>query len=379
MNSIWMKILLPILVIGIGTGSYYLVNANKKEPEEKKVTDFRPTVLIQTMKAESYTTTIKSHGELKPLEQTQLAAQVSGEVISWHPDFVPGGLIKQGEVLFRIKPDDYEAAVLQAEAQLVQAEAALIEEEARAKVAQDEVRRLKDKSRADLFLRKPQLLSAKAAVNSAKAALMSARRNLANCDVKAPYDALVISREIGIGQFVNVGMSVALLNNINSAEVMIPIAGFDQAFLPSEIQNTEVTVRTSNGQPITRKGVIARDLGVVDNATRMSYLVIRVEDPYGLNNNQVPLKFGTYVEVSFDGQILENVYKLDQDIVNKKTVWVVDSDMKLAAKKVAIAREEGMYFLISEGLDNNDRVLTTLPEHPQQGMEVKFSKAEADS
>eukprot|EP00581_Thalassiosira_minuscula_P037650 CAMPEP_0184456798 /NCGR_PEP_ID=MMETSP0740-20130409/28016_1 /TAXON_ID=385413 /ORGANISM="Thalassiosira miniscula, Strain CCMP1093" /LENGTH=51 /DNA_ID=CAMNT_0026829027 /DNA_START=18 /DNA_END=169 /DNA_ORIENTATION=+ len=50
-----------------------------------------------------------------------LSAQVSGEVVSWNPKFVAGGLVKRGEVLFSVEKDTYEAALWQAEAELSQA------------------------------------------------------------------------------------------------------------------------------------------------------------------------------------------------------------------------------------------------------------------
>ena len=78
-----------------------------------------------------------------------------------------------------------------------------------------------------------------------------------------------------------------------------------------------------------------------------------------------------------NGKTLTNTFKLPQEIVNKNTVWLVDDAMRLVPRKVTIAREEEAFFVISAGLKNNDQVVTTLPEHPQPGLEVKFAKSEA--
>ncbi len=67
-------------------------------------------------------------------------------------------------------------------------------------------------------------------MKSAQAALKRANRDLENCRVVAPYDALVVERDVGVGQFVTSGSRVATLNNIEVAEVHVPIAGFDSAF-----------------------------------------------------------------------------------------------------------------------------------------------------
>jgi len=374
MKTTWIKIALPLVVLGLGIGAMQAISATAEKPEEKEKVDTRPTVSIQPVSADDYQVIITSFGEVEPVESTQLAAQVAGEVISWNPKFVPGGLIKRGEVLFNIEPDAYLAAVLQAEAALSSAEAALTEELARAKVAEDEAARMPEKRVTALYLRKPQVMSAQAAVKSAQAALRLARRDLANCEVVAPYDALIISRQLGAGQFLNRGETVAELNNIEAAEINIPVAGFDGRFLPEQIAGIEASISLSGASSKLRSGKLNRDLGVVDNATRMSHLVIRVDDPYALNSAEEQLKFGSYVEVSFPGVTLAQVYRIPQSLITNRVLWLVNSDNQLESRKVEVLREEGEYFLISDGLQENDRIVTTPPEYPQNGMQVLIAE-----
>ncbi|KHM44873.1 membrane protein [Pseudoalteromonas distincta] len=363
----------PFVALIVGVVGFMGINAIAQEPEKKEVIDTRPTVQVEPVAANDHQVIINSYGEVKPLENTLLSAQVSGEVLSWHPNFVAGGIVARGETLFTIEKDNYEAAVLVAEAELARAQAGLIEEQAQAQVAEDEAKRFPSKARTDLFLRKPQVLSAQASVKSAQAALKRAQRDLDNCDVTAPYDALVISRNIGVGQFVTMGSQVAELNNIETAEVIIPIAGFDSVFLPERIKGITATIIQKGLNSFTREGVIDRDLGIVDNATRMSSLVVRIEDPYGLKNIQPAIKFGSYVQVNFAGAMLNNIYRLPQALVNNQTVWVVNENQELEPRKVTVIREEGEYFYISSGLNADDKLVITLPEYPQKGMQVKIA------
>lgn len=366
----------PFVALAIGVVGFKAINALANEQEKKALVDTRPTVQVEPVSANDHQVVINSYGEVKPLENTQLSAQVSGEVLSWHPSFVAGGVVARGETLFSIEKDNYEAAVLVAEAELARAQAGLIEEQAQAKVAEDEAKRFPSKARTDLFLRKPQVLSAQANVKSAQAALKRAQRDLENCDVKAPYDALIVSRNVGVGQYVTMGSQVAELNNIETAEVIIPIAGFDSVFLPERIKGITATVIQKGLNSFTREGVIDRDLGIVDNATRMSSLVVRIEDPYGLENKQPAIKFGSYVQVNFAGTTLNNIYRLPQALVNNQTVWVVGENQTLEPRKVTVIREEGEYFYISSGLKADDKLVVTLPEYPQKGMEVKIAGAQ---
>lgn len=375
MKKKWFKRILPIVILAIGFGGMSAIKASGEKDEDNKPVDIRPTVKVETAIAEDYQVRITSYGEVRPLENTMVSAQVSGEVLTWHPNFVPGGLVSRGDTLFTIELDTYEAAFLQAEADLILSEANLIEEQAKADVAKREANGRKV---SDLYLRKPQMLSAQASVKSAQARLKIAQRDLDNCAIKAPYDALVISRDLGVGQYVNQGSQVGELYNIESAEVSFPIAGFDKEFLPSDITQQLAIISTKGYNAIVREGKITRDLGIIDQATRMSQLVVRIEDPYSLKSSLPPLKFGNFVEVSFAGKTLNQIYRLPQELVNNRIIWVLDENQEMQPQRVEILREEGAYFLISEGLEDQDKLIMTLPEYPQKGMKVKIAEPKKD-
>jgi multidrug efflux system membrane fusion protein len=375
MKNKWLKGILPLVILAIGFGGMSAIKASGEKEEDNEPVDIRPTVKIETAIAEDYQVRITSYGEVRPVESTIVSAQVSGEVLTWHPNFVPGGLVLRGDTLFTIELGTYEAALLQAEAELSLSKANLIEEQAKADVAKREA---KGSRVSDLYLRKPQMLGAQASVKSAQAKLKIAQRDLDNCEIKAPYDALVISRDLGVGQYVNQGSRVGELYNIESAEVSIPIAGFDKEFLPSDITQQPATISTKGYNKITREGKISRDLGIIDQSTRMSQLIVRIEDPYGLTSSLPALKFGHYVEVSFAGKTLNQVYRLPQELVTNRIIWLLDEEQQMQPQRVEILREEGAYFLISEGLQNQDTLVTTLPEYPQKGMKVKIAKPKKD-
>ncbi|MCW8107859.1 efflux RND transporter periplasmic adaptor subunit [Alteromonas ponticola] len=373
----WMKIVLPVAILAVGFGGMQAIKATASDDEIKEKVDTRPSVTLDKLSTDSYTVAITAYGEVAPLERTHLAAQVSGEVVSWNKHFVNGGLVKRGETLFTIEKDAYEAALLMAEANVTSAQAQLIQEEAQAQVAKEEAAKLASGKVSDLYLRKPQLLSAQAAVKSAQAQLKIAQRDLANCEVKAPYDALVVSRDIGVGDFVSTGTIAATLYSVETAEVTFPVAGFDQAFLPEQITDRKATINSGDGKQTVREAWLHRDTGVVDKATRMAHLVARIDDPYGIRSQQRPIKFGSYVQVNFSGKTVDDVYRIPQELVTNKKLWTLDNKDKLIANQVDVIREDGGYFLVRGDFDQ-DRVVKTLPEYPQEGMEVKVISSNGD-
>ncbi|HDY7869504.1 TPA: efflux RND transporter periplasmic adaptor subunit, partial [Vibrio vulnificus] len=352
--------ILPVALLGGGYVAYQAIAASGPETDDKKEAVVETIVETAPLLPTEHKVMITSHGELVPFETTRLSAQVSGEVVSWHPNFVTGGIVKRGEVLFSIESDNYQAAVLQAEAELASAKAVLIEEKAKAKVAERQAKNLNDKQVSDLYLRKPQLLSAEAQVKSALASLKRAERDLENCKVVAPYDALVVSRQIGVGQFISAGSEVALLNNIEAAEIHIPIAGFDSAFLPEKLSNIRATIRLQGLRQVEREGNIDRDLAMIDSATRMINVVVRIDDPYGINSQKPAIKFGSYVEVQFAGKELKHIYRLPQELVSNRTVWVVNEENQLYPRSVNVLRSEGEFVLISEGIEQSDKLVLTV-------------------
>lgn len=372
MKNKWLKIGAPIIVLVLSiVGMKAMIDAGPKPPEKKEI-DTRPIVTVQKANPEFHQVQLQSHGEVIPLEKTMITAQVSGEVIAWNQNFVEGGLVKRGEVLFEIEKDSYEAAYLLAEANLKTAQARLVEEQGRAEVAQREAKSLPDVRVTDLYLRKPQVMSAEASVKSAEAALKIAKRDLDNCIVRAPYDALIVRRDIGKGQFVNRGAAVGELFNIEKAEVKFPIAGFDRSFLPNNLRGLPAQISTKEKFGSSRTGTIVRDSGVIDQKTRMGHIIVQIDDPYGVKQDLPKLPFGTYVEVTFNGQGLNNIIKLSQDLVTNNRVWVLGDEQKLVSKQVDVVREEGKTFLIGGGLSESDMIVTTIPEYAQNGMAVKL-------
>lgn len=195
----------------------------------------------------------------------------------------------------------------------------------------------------------------------------------------APYDALVVSRNLGVGQFISAGSEVAVLNNIEAGEIHLPIAGFDSAFLPEKLSDLKALVTLDGIQKTQREGKVVRDQGLIDSATRMTNVVVRISDPYGINSKQPAIKFGSYVEVNFAGKELKHIYRLPQELVNNRTVWVVNENNELQPRTVNILRAEGEFMLIAEGIEQSDQLVLTVPEYPQKGMTVKLLSAEADS
>ena len=368
MKSRVMNRILIVISCAISGLLFFIINSTAIEIQPNPIERIAPSVDVKEVWQSKHQTVLTGHGLIEPLESAQLVTEVSGKVTYWSPHLVPGGIVKRETLLMSIEKDAYQAAVLEAEQNVAAAKAQLVEEQARADVAGREAKGFSKGDVSDLYLRRPQLHQAKVALDSALASLKLAEKELHNCDIYAPFDGLVVAREVGHRQYVNQGQQVAMLHNIEFAEVSVPIAGFERAFLPDRVSQIEALV--SSDYQESRKGKVVRDLGVIDSQTRMRRVAIRIEDPYSLSTKQPVLRFGEFVETKFPGKLIENVYQVPQGSVSNNELWVVDEDNRLQPKPVSVISAQGNQYIVKGNLGTSAVVVLTVPEYPRAGMIV---------
>jgi membrane fusion protein, multidrug efflux system len=363
------RILVPMFVV-LGTlGTYFWAKESVSQPVVVKPVDTLKKVDIHSLKSEEHQVTLKLHGFVQPQETTWLSSEVSGSITYIDENLIKGGMVNKGDLLVSIDKRAYQAKVLNAKAEVMFAEAELIEEQALADVAQSETVHHPQKSYTDLFLRKPQLLSAKAKLISAQADLRQAQINLEKCDIRAPIDGLVISRDIGLGQVILANTRLAQLDSTRIAEIVAAVPNFERQFLSPELSGKSATVYSYDGQ--AHDGVVARELGTIDKNTSSTHLVIQLPSPYETDSTTKQFKFGDFVTVNLNSMTLSNVYKVPQHLVNENKVWLVDQEGTLQSTAVNVVRKEGEFYYIKDGLDDGDRLVMSLPEYPVDGLAVQ--------
>lgn len=367
--SAWLKaaIAVGVLLLGIFV-VVAIVSTAPKSLEADTSRAQAPLVHTQTLQPRAHRFEVRVFGEVQPKEKTRLTPEVSGRVIRIHPNFVAGGVIAKGEVMAQLDAADYQAAMLSAEAAVAAAHAALEQEKALARVAEQELRHLSPGEVSALGLRKPQLHSAEAGVKSALAALQKAQRDLERTQIVAPYDALVIDRNVGLGQVVSAATALGEIYSVEQAEIHLPIAGFDTRFLPQPVAGIPAQVQFDGHY---RQAEVVRDLGVIHGQTRMGHLVVEVENPYSLNLDQPMLRFGQYVEVILAGRTQQDVFEVPQDAVQNQHVWLLNEDSTLRRQPIQVVRQEGKSVLIEQGLQAGDKLVLLAPSFPQPGMQVR--------
>jgi RND family efflux transporter MFP subunit len=244
-----MKTLLPILILlcaGIIAAFQIML-----KPEPNEIAPIRPITSVEIIEVQPTTVqlTIMSQGTLLPTVETDLIAEVSGRVIEVADNFRAGNHFKKNDVLIKIDPTDYEAAAATREADLANAELKLAQEQALAQQAEADWLALGTGEASDLTLRKPQLKQAMAMVKSAQAALNKARRDIERTQIIAPYNGIVLNKNVDLGQFVitNPSNPLARIYATQSAEVRLPITEQEASFLDRDSEEpSSVTLTQKN-------------------------------------------------------------------------------------------------------------------------------------
>lgn len=369
LTGITLAVLLGSVGIAAGLG------AMKKPPEKKEEKESIPVVVVEDNSVETITLNVNSYGLVNPKYHTSLTAQVTGQVTEISEAFVKGGFVKEGDVLARIDPNDYEAALTEAEASLAQARAALELERAQKRVAESEWERIKESAKnefvpTELYLRKPQLAEKVARFRAAEAGVKRAKRNLERTYIKAPYDAIITARTVALGSVVNFGSPIGELSNTDYAEVRLPVADKELQFLMQGGIDADVDLVTNfQGKLHHWQAKVVRSEGQVDNKSRMSYLVAEIKDPYGLESNNTPLRYGSYVNAAISGLSVEGVSRVKSHLVKDGKIAVLE-DGVLAYRAVEVLREEGRDFIVKGALANNEQIIASNIKRPKAGMKL---------
>jgi RND family efflux transporter MFP subunit len=366
MHRILLVIGIPALAIAAAVAMYL----SRPEPPKKEQINLDPVVEVFELEAMTAQFEVQSQGTVRPRTETILSSEVSGTITTISPKFVAGGVFSANEVLMRIDPVNYLAAVEQAEAVLNQRQ---IEYDGASKL------------RLQGYRAESELASAAAALATAKAELSRANRNLERTYIRLPYEGMVRSKEADLGQFVNPGTRLGVTFATDFAEVRLPLTDRDLAFveLPRATSKDAAgpSVRLSSiqkGQPVDWQAQIVRSEGVVDEASRVTYAVARIADPYFLHSEGASLPMGTFVSATIEGASADNVIQISRQYVRgSDEIVIVDDNNKLDVRRVNILRADADFIYVTTGVESGERILSTALQSPVNGMSVRIAGEQA--
>ncbi|UPR36776.1 efflux RND transporter periplasmic adaptor subunit [Vibrio cyclitrophicus] len=332
-----------------------------------------------------YQAEVVGYGEAKSRYELMFSTEVSGRVETISSQFETGQVISQGEVIANIDSTSYQQAVTQAKANVAQAQLDLLEEQRQGEQAKSEWQRsgLSGEPDSPLVLREPQLAQVTAALENAKLELVKAEQDLEKTSLVAPFDSLIVSRDVQPGSYAQTGAQIATLYSIDEVEVSVPLSENQWLSLPSsdnsqlKEQPWPVTLSSSDGQ-FQWQGYVERVEQHLQQDTRQRSLIVKVDNPLGQEKDLYP---GTFVKATISGKQLTQLWELPASALSQQgDLWFVNSNGLLSKSNANVEFEKGGLIYIDPiklGVEIGDSVQVV--KRPlssfKAGMSV-FAKAE---
>jgi multidrug efflux pump subunit AcrA (membrane-fusion protein) len=440
------RAIIPIAIVGAAIAG--LVIWGKPPKSETAAPPAPPAVTVNTTEATTFADPIQIavDGVAQPHRHISIASEVSGRVKYKNPNFNDGRYIAAGEVLYEIDASDYESALNRIKQELLQAENSLtewkvdrenaeqqvslaeqdltfarneaarvrslrasnaaseqeMEQSLRSEVAgQLAVQNLKNQIKA-LDARKAR---AEAALELQKLALQQAERNLARTKIIAPVDCVVVTDDCEEGGYVQSGKVVAIINDVNTAEVGCQLELSDLFWLwkaraPEEIVGGSlqpgkvydvppipVIVEFPFHDRLCRwQGTVSRFGGTgMDLSTRTIPCRVTVSNPLksevftmdGQPASDIvppPLATGMFVSVRISVDPKEALVTVPANAVRSGgSCWLM-RDGKLKIQPVKIARrmkDRVLLHVEAEGIQPGDKVVTSPLAVAEDGMALQ--------
>ncbi|WP_144576718.1 efflux RND transporter periplasmic adaptor subunit [Agrobacterium sp. DE0009] len=354
-----------ILIAAALGGIFALSACSNEEPPSKK-----PLRTVDVVVAEKKPVDRGSliTGEVRARVQTDLSFRVSGKIIERLVDV--GTRVKTGQLLARIDPEEQKADLDVALANLQSAEA----QQTQAKLAFDRQQSLfktQVTSRSAVDKAQETLLTAQGAVRSAQAQLDTARDALSYTELRADADGVITARNVEVGQVAQAAQLVFTLAHDGPRDAVFDV--YESLFLERDINNlVDVSLLSDPARTIEAP---VREISPTidpDNGT------IRVK--VGLNGDMT-MPLGAPVSGHFrfkQVDAIELPWSAMTSQEGSPAVWVVDPrSQEVDMRRVEVADYETGQFVVAEGLNPGDLVVTVGTKFLRAGEKVAYEKGQA--
>lgn len=279
----------------------------------------------------------------------EVRARVEAIIESRH--YEEGDFVKQGQLLFQLERDRYEAAMQQAEAQYRNAER--------------EWRRIRPLYQKNAVSQKERD-AARAAYESTKAALRQAEINLDYCQVTAPVSGYSSKENVTPGNLV---MNNSLLTYVNQTDPMY--IDFSIA-APERMLRQQMAAEGSLQFPDNnryRARLRLLDGSMYKGEGEVTFIDSQVQPTTGVikaraifSNNDGAIMPGQYVRLFMEGDVLKNAILIPQKCVmltqKGAMVMAVDSEHKVMPMPVTLGVTIGERYLVTSGLKGGERIIS---------------------
>ena len=333
-----------------------------------------PAVLVQPAELKPIADQSEFIGRAAAVDKVELRARVKGFL--GPRKFKDGDLVKDGQVLFLIEPEPYQAAVDQKIAQRDAAKAALANADVQLFRA-EELLRSKTGTQVTYDQRLSEQLQAKAQLEDASAQLRDAEIQLSYTQIKSPIDGRIGRAAVSPGNIVGPDSGVlATVVSENPIRVLFSITQrelLDARRDSSTGDALVVRLRLADGSLYKEKGKL--DFIDVTADAKTDGQVVRAVFP----NKEGLLTDGQTVRVIVEGEKVPTVVAVPQAAIAQDQsgpyLFIVNDKNVAEQKRVKVGVARDGLVAISEGLKAGEKVIVQGQQRVRPGMTVNPTMA----
>lgn len=315
-------------------------------------------------------------GRVVSIQKVDIIPQVSGEILE--VAFENGQIVKEGDVLYRLDPVKYEAAVRNAESKLAECKANV----KYAELSYERHKRLLETRAVSLDAVDNALSqrdSSRAAYAAAQSNLIAAKDDLAHCTIVAPISGKIGTNAKTKGNYVTAG-SEKLVTLVQTSPVRVSFSIANRDFLRmfnAKLKNlkdaAEINLSLSDGSDYQEKGEIEYFENIAEERTDTIRVYVKFE-----NKSRV-LKIGTSVRVTLSSKngVMYPAIRptaLLQDIQGPY-VWEIGEDGCAVRRNVARGNLTGDWLAVEKGLSGGETIVIEGAHKVRKGMKIKAPEA----
>ena len=335
-----------------------------------------PEVLVTTVKPEDVPRVLERVATLDGFINANINAQVQGYIVS--RDYQEGGVVKKGDLLFKIDSRPFEAALAQAKGTLAKDKANQVKADADEKRALDLFNKkvISDQERDTAIAAAG---SSRANVEADEAAVEQAELNLGYTKVTAPIDGLAGFANSQVGDLV--GPTTGPLTTVSQLDpIKAVVAAGEGPFTdfvsrhpdPKErneyVKTLDFDLFLGNGELYPKKGKFYALDRSLDPKTGSIRYYVTFPNPGNI------LRPGQFGKVRFVADMKKGAMVIPQEAVNELQgsyqVAVVDENNKVSIRPVKMGERIGAMWEITEGLKPGDKVVVQGLQKAREGSTV---------
>jgi multidrug efflux system membrane fusion protein len=369
---------LVVVVAGAVLGTYFITDGRAKDGAKAPKGKGSPAIPVTVARVQQQTVPVRllAIGNVEAYATVGVKARVDGQIVE--VNFREGQPVKKGEVLFRIDPRPYAAALRQAEANALRDRAARDQAGSQEKRYQELLQKNFISKEAYAQIR-TNAATAEATAKASQAALENARLNLEYCTIRSTLDGYVgrVLSQAGNLVRANDPNPLVVINQVRPIYVNF---GIPEQHLPEVRKHMAGGPLATEVQPPDPQQPAPRGtLIFVDNAVDPSTGTIRLRAQF--ENADAALWPGQFVNVSL--RLYEQVDALVIPATAVQTgpegqyVYVIDDEMTADVRRVTVQRSEGERAIIAKGLAKDERVVTRGQLRLGPKVRVQIAKPEA--